>query len=323
MIVVKRADGVKKEVSVGNLSSIIVNSRGVSITSDAMMLLLGHGIQVVFISRNRPVGKLQPMRISFPVALRKEQIKAQLDERGMRLAKTIVVNKIENQIKLLKRILKSRLRSEYKRELHQVLEENIVTIVKVREKVSVAPLEKVDPSWLISKEAEAAKYYWSSIAAILPEEVGFRERKTKYEKPTDPFNLSLNYLYSILAAEVWFSVELAGLDPYIGYLHEDNNRRPSLVMDLMEEFRQPIVDKLLLKYFARFAQKRENLLDESGRLHENFRKQLLKLFFEELNRVTTFMNRSLPIKGHLRLQPNRLAKYILGISSSYQPFNVI
>ena len=112
MIVVRRADGGKKEISVGNLSTIMVNARGVSLSGDAISLLLKHGVQVVFMSRDRPIGRLQPMRLRFPVALKKEQVKAQEDGRGALIAKTIVLNKIGNQIKLVKRLLKNRARTD-------------------------------------------------------------------------------------------------------------------------------------------------------------------------------------------------------------------
>ena len=321
MIVVRRADGGKKEISVGNLSTIMVNARGVSLSGDAISLLLKHGVQVVFMSRDRPIGRLQPMRLRFPVALKKEQVKAQEDGRGALIAKTIVLNKISNQIKLVKRLLKSRARTDSG--IASRLEECLDRIRSVSIEVASAQPERLTRGWLISKEAEAAKHYWDAVARVLPENLEFAGRKTRYENPEDPFNLSLNYTYSLLASQIWFAVELSGLDPFIGYLHEDNNRRPSLVMDIMEEFRQPVVDKPLIAYFVKHKVEAEKTIDENGRLREDFRKQLLKIFFEELDRTVTFMNRAMPVRGHMHLQPKRLAKYLLGISPAYQPYNVI
>lgn len=319
MIVVSRADGGKKEVSVGNLSMIMVNSRGVSLSGDAIQLLLRHGVQLVFMSRNKPVGKLQPMWLRFPVALKKEQVKAQMDERGVKIAKAIVLNKVGNQIKLLKRLYKSRLRRRSR--TSDDLNGYIKDATRIYSEIASAETKGMSRAWLISKEAEAARHYWDAISTILPEDLGFNGRKTRYENPDDPFNLSLNYMYSLLASQVWFSVEVSGLDPFIGYLHEDSNRRPSLVMDLMEEFRQPVVDKPLLAYFAKHNV--EGVVDGDRRLREDFRKILLGIFFEELDRQATFMNRSIPIRGHMSLQPKRLARYILGLSPSYQPYNVV
>jgi CRISPR/Cas system-associated endonuclease Cas1 len=90
MIVIYKADGERKEISVGNLSTIIVNAKGVSLSGEAISPLLRHGIQVVFLSKDRPVGKLQPMRLRFPVTLKKEQIKAQMGRKGINIVFNIV-----------------------------------------------------------------------------------------------------------------------------------------------------------------------------------------------------------------------------------------
>lgn len=318
-IVVYKANGEKKEISIGNLSTIIVNARGVSLSGEAISLLLKHGVQVVFLSKDRPIGKLQPMRLRFPVALKKEQIKAQMDERGINIARTIVLNKITNQVKLLKRLCKSRL--NLRSGLLSELASNIKDMMEIYSEITSVKIGSLTRSWLLSKEAEVSRHYWECVSMVLPAEIGFSGRRTKYDNPEDPFNVSLNYMYSLLASQIWFAVELSGLDPFVGYLHEDNNRRPSLVMDLMEEFRQPVIDKPLITYFTKH--KIENVLDKNRRLSEEFRKVLLKIFFEELDKQVTFMSRTISVKGHIYLQPKRLAKYLLALAPSYTPYNVI
>ncbi len=317
MLVLRRSDGEKKEISVGNISLIIANARGIGITGDAIHLLLKHGVPVVFMSRNRPIGKLQPMKLRHPVRLKKEQVKAQEDGRGSYLAKIIVLNKIFNQMRLLKRLRKTKMRTSPQ---VAIMLDNYLT--KMHEIYMEIDSKELNRYSLIAKEAEAARHYWSAVATVLPEEIGFRERKKRFDQPSDPFNISLNYLYSLLASQIWFNVEVSGLDPYIGYLHEDSNRRPSLVMDLMEEFRQPVIDKPLIHFFMR-AREPGSMVDNEGKLGEKPRKELLKIFFQELDKYTTFQNRTLPIRGHMNLQPKRLAKYLMGYTNTYMPYNVI
>jgi len=320
MLLIKKAGGGKRTVSVGNLSHIIVNARGFSISGDALKLLLRHGVQIVFLSKNRPIGKLQPMRRGGSIKLKKEQFKAQMDDRGLNIAWRIVLNKISNQINLLKRIRKVRMRRDAK--LAEELRMDIERIDYVKKEVESKGAGDYKP-WYISKEAEASRIYWETVNKLLPSEVGFEgRRKKRFDRPSDPFNIALNYLYSILASEVWFAVELSGLDPYLGYLHEDSSRRPSLVMDLMEEFRQPIVDKILIHFFT-VGKDWKNILNQEGRLTEKGRRKLLELYYKALDRKVTFQNRTLPIKAHIQLQPLRLAKYIVGYMQSYQPYNVI
>ena len=57
----------------------------------------------------------------------------------------------------------------------------------------------------------------------------------------------LNYGYAVLMSHVWLAVEMTCLDPYAGFLHAENPKRPALVVDLMEEFRQPVVDRAVFK----------------------------------------------------------------------------
>ena len=94
MLIIKKGNGEKKAISVGNISCIIVNSRGFSISGDALNLLLKHSIQIIFLSKNKPIGKLQPMMRGGSIKLKKEQLKAQEDEREIFIAWRIVNGKI-------------------------------------------------------------------------------------------------------------------------------------------------------------------------------------------------------------------------------------
>lgn len=93
-------------------------------------------------------------------------------------------------------------------------------------------------------EAEAAKSYWKSVTALIPKELNFTTRKKRGAE--DPFNVALNIGYGILRNSVWKAIIIVGLNPYIGYLHKFRSGRPSLVFDLMEEFRSPFVDRPLI-----------------------------------------------------------------------------
>ncbi|MEM1677446.1 MAG: hypothetical protein QW095_06385, partial [Nitrososphaerota archaeon] len=64
-------------------------------------------------------------------------------------------------------------------------------------------------------------------------------------------------------------------------------------------------------------------LDSGKRLGESFRNELLKIFFSTLEKNVTFLNRTAPIKTHIRLQPIRLAKYLLGYTDTYRCFDVV
>ncbi|RLG59842.1 CRISPR-associated endonuclease Cas1 [Candidatus Geothermarchaeota archaeon] len=321
LIVIRDKSGRKIELSTGNVGRIIAFARGLSISGDALKLILRHNIRFIIVSRSRPLGMLHSFRRSAPVKLIKEQVYAQNDGRAIYIAKTIIYGKLSNQINILRWLRRGRFRR--RRFESELLLESYMNIMDLRSRLSKMELDLDDyRSRLINIEAEASRIYWNVISKILPPEIGFDGRRKRYERPRDVLNLSLNYLYTLLASEVWGSIELNGLDPWIGYLHIDSNRRPSLVMDLMEEFRQPVVDKSIIAYLLNYKGDYSKLVMD-GRLSDDFLKELSKLFYESLKRKVTFNKYYAPIDSHVNRQARRLARYIVGITSDYKPFNII
>ncbi len=91
-------------------------------------------------------------------------------------------------------------------------------------------------------EGKASIEYWNGVRNILPPEFDFDNRQRNAD---DLVNSMLNYGYAILESEVTKNILLSGLDPYCGFLHFDMPNRTSLTYDLMEEFRQQLVDKVV------------------------------------------------------------------------------
>ncbi len=127
---------------------------------------------------------------------------------------------------------------------------------------------------------------------------------------TDPLNSALNYGYGILYGAVERACVLAGLDPYAGFLHVDRPGKPSLVLDLIEEFRQPVVDKTVLGMVNKGM---PVTLDEQGRLVPESRRLLAEKVLARLDSPERFRRQALradqhhpdagPPRGHLRARP--------------------
>ena len=96
---------------------------------------------------------------------------------------------------------------------------------------------------------------------------------------TDRFNSALNYGYGILYAKVEQALVLAGLDPYGGFLHADRPGKPSLVLDLIEEFRQTVVDRTIIGMVNKHVAIEQ---DENDRLTETTRKKIAEKVLERL-----------------------------------------
>ena len=314
VISVSKGGEKRLEVPVAKVDMVVVLTRGASFSSALIRLLSKHNIPVVFYS---PFGL--PLSIcrgltAGSVALRKRQYEAQGSEAGLKLAKMFAQGKVLNQASLLYSMARNREVSDPQLARH--LHEAARLVRDVVRRLDGLPLDGRLREEVIRLEAEAAKVYWEGVGRAISKVIDFPGRRKRFESPSDPVNISLNYLYRMLAGECHLNVEACGLDPYAGFLHADSPRRPALVMDIMEEFRQQVVDRVVFR--LAFERKLDDVL-ENGRLKREARMMLYRAFAERLNTNVTFLNRSLPISEHMLLQARRVCEHIMG-RSEYTPF---
>ncbi|MEM2247546.1 MAG: CRISPR-associated endonuclease Cas1 [Thermoproteota archaeon] len=319
-VIVKKSGEKIVEIAAGNISQVIVASRGVSMSSAFLRLMLKHKVDFVLLSGfGTPLGRLIGRR-GGAIELRKNQIQAQNDERGRHLAKQFAKGKLVNQSNLLKSLAKNR--RSTKPELASKLEEasrTVMEFTKVIEEVDLnLPLDRFRAE-VMSAEARGADAYWNAIGMVFNEYVDFPKRLKKFDNPTDPVNVFLNYGYGLLASQVWMAVEHSSLEPYAGFLHKDSPRRPALVMDLMEEFRQPVVDRVVLKIVSSIKDKARELV-EDGMLTQEGRKLIIQEFTKRIGDKVTFMNRVLPIEAHIYAQTRRLSEFLMRRAPYYTPY---
>ncbi len=311
-LVIKRSGEVLREVPAFEVSQVLVDTKGAVISSAAMRLLLRYGVELLVLRGGKLLGKLSPARRGANIHLRMTQYSIRDSERGLELAKTFVMGKLRNQADLLKSLAKNR-EGDERRRLKEAARQIEALMWTVGE-ITGSP--EVLRGRAMGIEAEAGRIYWSAIASILPRELGFTTRRQRYDRPEDPFNVTLNYLYTVLMSEAWFALESVGLEPYLGFLHVPNNRRPALAVDFMEEFRQPVVDRAVLSLVREMG----DFLEE-GKLKPEARKKALKAYEERMNTLITFRGRRHKVRGHLRLQAERLASAVMG-RLAYEPFRV-
>jgi CRISPR-associated protein Cas1 len=168
---------------------------------------------------------------------------------------------------------------------------------------------------LLSVEGRAASRYWGAIKRVIPGSLAWPGRET--QGATDPFNMALNYGYGFLYPQVEQTLILAGLDPYGGFLHADRPGRPSLKLDLIEEFRQTVVDRTLIGLVNRgFAIER----DEQGRLEKGTRDRLIERVKERLESTEMYEGKRQPLRFILQCQARHLATFVRGERETYTPF---
>ncbi len=173
-------------------------------------------------------------------------------------------------------------------------------------------------------EGAAAATFFQAFGRLLKQDLGFDGRHRR--PPTDPVNALLSFGYTLLMNQVLSVVQIVGFDPYFGFLHGEGYGKPALALDLMEEMRTPIVDSVVLTVINKRILSAEDFEDQLGavRLRERGRRTFLQQFEQRLN--TEIQH---PVFGYkatyrrcLELQARLLAKFLLGETPIYRPFQV-
>ena len=316
----------KHEFVADDVESIICTCPGVALSSSAIELAVKNNIQVVFARYSGwPYAILTPTTISGSVRARREQFLAYNDARGFILAKKFIEGKLKNQANLLKLLAKNR------RDTNPILAENLYRAGKIidyfYEKLLDGKASSIELARqrLMSLEAEAARAYWSAISQIIPKGFGFKGRITR--GATDPFNVMLNFGYQvILFPEVWKAIYYAGLDPYAGFLHADRPGKPSLVLDLMEEFRQQTIDRILIRLISKKEVKPDEIFASEGvkgekrLLNKNVTEKLIKSLLERLETLVIFGGKRGSLKSFIYSQARVITRFLIGDVADYKPF---
>jgi CRISPR-associated protein Cas1 len=319
MIIVERRGEKILEVSPSNVSQIVILTRGAALSSALLRLLAKHKVDlVVYSGFGYPIAKLSTARSSGSIRLRKMQYKAQNEEAGAYLAKRFAWAKVINQKTILREAGKNRRGSNLSERLLE-LSKSILDIADMIANIRGDSAENIRKE-VMRLEAEAAEIYWQGFKMLLPDGIDFPGRRKRFESPEDPVNIMLNFCYGLLASEVWLAVDSSGLDPYAGFLHADSPRRPALVMDILEEFRQPIADRVVLRLTSSLRDPYSII--EGRRLKRDARFQVVKAFSNRLSETITFSGRTLPLSSHIFLQARRISEFILGRSPDYMPFTL-
>jgi len=299
-----------------HLEAVIITNRGVSISADALEACVERGIPVQFINREgKPYAAIYASGLSGTVIARREQMLAYRDERGVRLALAFATGKIINQAGMLRYVAANR-----KENAPELAAELKRCALEVLDHLSWLPqpegqtLDEVRGT-LLAAEGNAAQHYWAALKLVIPEEYGWPGRVGR--GASDPINALLNYGYGILYQQVQRAIILAGLDPYAGFVHTDRPGKPSLVLDLIEEFRQAAVDRVVVGLAARrFRAER----DGEGLLTSETRRTFAKHVLDHLESQMRYRGQRHPLRAIIQMQARAIAAYLRGDAAAYEPY---
>lgn len=180
---------------------------------------------------------------------------------------------------------------------------------------------------LRGEEGNAARIYFQSMQYLIRQPVrnDFAFEVRSRRPPTDPMNALLSFLYAVLLHDCRSALEAVGLDPQLGFLHAVRPGRVALALDLMEEFRSVIADRLALTLINR-GQIKTNHFErrETGAvlLNDDGRKAVIVAYQERKQEMLTHpvLEQRLPIGLLPHIQARLLARYLRGDAPAYVPY---
>ncbi len=231
--------------------SHIIASKGTAISADAINLAVENNIDILFIDRSgSPIGRIWHSKLGSTSAIRKEQLKASLNSTGLSWIKHWIKQKINNQIDFIKNLKKHRKNhSDYLEEKTQRLQD----LVRQVDQIKGNTVADVDGT-LRGIEGTCGRLYFETLNYVLPKNHQFEGRS--YRPAKDPFNAFLNYAYGILYSKIEKALIIAGIDPYLGFMHRDNYNQTSFVFDFIEPYRIH-AEKVVFRLFSGKKVKKE------------------------------------------------------------------
>jgi CRISPR-associated protein Cas1 len=289
----------------------IVCFGAIGISAGLRSWALGSDVDMVFLSRRGSyLGHAWPAGSSQRIARLRAQLSFASDNtRLLAFARAVVDAKVRKQIVLLQRFAR------------RDNSEAVISRTQQMESLLTMLADCSTREELMGIEGAAAREYFAALEQIVPEDMHFTGRSR--QPPADVINAALSYGYAIILGETVSALCAAGLDPGIGFLHSEQDRRPSLALDLMEEFRPLVVDQVVIA-----AARRSELRPEHGHREEAVHGVLLTKAAREIlvagyeRRMLQHTRGALPglsgsLRRHLYRQAERLATCVQDPEASW------
>ena len=309
---------VRLRVPVHTIGGIICFGR-VSCTSRLMGFCCENGVGISFLTETgRFLARVQGP-VSGNVLLRREQYR-RADDLAFsgELARAIVAGKVANCRTVLQRALRDHPDAPAAEQVQSTVRELGRSVAQLGPGV---PLDEVR-----GIEGDAARTYLACFDHLITaQKDGFFFRGRSRRPPLDNVNALLSFIYTLLMHDTRSALESVGLDPAVGYLHRDRPGRPSLALDVMEEFRPVLADRLVLSLINRKqVAARGFTTRESGGvlMDDDTRKQVIVAWQERKKDEMEhpFLGERVTVGLLPHVQALLLARFLRGDLDGYPPF---
>jgi len=305
---VRNEEGVQAEMPLLELAGVSLFGN-VQVSSQALRAILTRDVPVFFLSYGGWLNGYARSVNDHSLDLRIAQHRLVQDsEASLRLARAFVFGKVRNQRTMVRRALGDAARATQQ------------SLSLLCHRIETA----ADSESLLGYEGNAARLYFEALGEMLHVATGFEVAGRSRRPPTDPVNAMLSFGYAMLAKEALAAVIAAGFEPGLGFYHKLRAGRPSLALDLMEEFRPLIVDSTVLS-LVNIKEIRASHFDRRGRaivLTTDGRRVFIGAIERRLRSsiVHPTFDYSVTYRRALMVQARLLARTIQGDIPAYPPF---
>lgn len=317
-VLVRIEQEIKLRVPIHTLGGIVCFGQ-VSCSHPLMGLCGERGVAISYLSERGQFFARVNGPVSGNVLLRREQYRrAEQPQATASLARTVVIGKVANARTVLQRAARDHAEKGGVGEIEKAVLRLGGLLEELKKDVPVEVLR--------GKEGEAANVYFGNFNSLITaqkDDFFFTVRSRR--PPLDNINALLSFIYTLLVHDAAAALEGVGLDPQVGYLHALRPGRPALALDLIEEFRPFLADRLALSLVnLRQVQAKGFTKSESGAvvMDDETRKTVLvsyqKRKQEEI--LHPFLEETVSIGLLFHVQALLMARHLRGDLDAYPPF---
>lgn len=306
-IVIHEKDEIIDSIKASKVTDITVTAKGY-VTFDALNLMAENNIKMIAINPKGQMTYTLESPDAQNVKLKKAQYRLSEDTLGIKISKELILSKMKNQKSTITTLNKNKkLKRVYTHRLK--IEECITQLDQLK---IIGDNEKLRMK-IMGLEGKASNEYWKAVKYFVPGDIGFTQRT---KKPTDLLNSMLNYGYAILASHITRSILISGLDPYCGFLHFDMTGRTSLTFDLIEPFRQQIVDKTMIGLINRKQVTADDIDLRNNTIKLEARKLIVNKILSKIYSTLTYDGETVSYADLIEKQSRTLVDVLLMVKSS-------
>jgi CRISP-associated protein Cas1 len=309
-LVVEKGGEVLLDVPCLKIDTVLLYGN-VQFTTQALVEMLDHGIEMALLSQSgRLRGQLTPPKAK-NIVLRMSQFQlARHEAFCLGFAREVVRGKVTNGAAVLERF-----RVNHPQRLARSEIDDLQSRLGAIERAS-----SLDA--LRGVEGAAAAAYFKLLGRLLPDGLAFEGRHRR--PPTDPFNSLLSFGYVLVGNEIQALLDAMGYDPYLGFFHQIDYGRPSLALDLLEEFRPALVDRFSVKLFNLGVLQPGDFSGDPERgvyLNPDGKRKYFRAYEQELTEPISLGEQKLTFRRLFQRQAELLARALRG-EEPYKSFEL-